>query len=135
MYLVALCTTTSAPRCSGCCRYGVAKVLSTHTIAPWLCAISLTASMSTTRSSGLVDDVEVGCVDGRELEAVALQDLVKEAKRAAVDVFHVDDPVAGVEQQHERGLRAHAGGKREAVLRALERGEALLEGVARRVAG
>src|SRR6266704_3192961 len=56
MYLVALCTTASAPRCSGCCRYGVANVLSTHTIAPWLCATSLTASMSTTRSNGLVGD-------------------------------------------------------------------------------
>src|SRR5438093_9949658 len=56
MYLVALCTTASAPRCSGCCRYGVANVLSTQTIAPWLCATSLTASMSTKRSSGLVGD-------------------------------------------------------------------------------
>src|SRR5712692_7580682 len=56
MYFVALCTTASAPRCSGCCRYGVANVLSTQTIAPWLCATSLTASMSTTRSSGLVGD-------------------------------------------------------------------------------
>ena len=34
----------------------MAKVLSTQTIAPWLCAISLTASMSTMRSSGLVGD-------------------------------------------------------------------------------
>ena len=56
MYLVALWTTTSAPRCSGCCRYGVAKVLSTQTMAPRPCAISLTASMSTTRSRGLVGD-------------------------------------------------------------------------------
>src|SRR5438552_4061906 len=56
MYLVALCTTASAPRCSGCCRYGVANVLSTQTNAPWLCATSLTASMSTKRSSGLVGD-------------------------------------------------------------------------------
>src|SRR2546421_12736325 len=53
-YLVDECTTASAPSSSGCCRYGVANVLSTTTRAPRLCASSLTASMSTMLSAGLV---------------------------------------------------------------------------------
>ena len=51
---MAECTTTSAPSDSGCCRYGVANVLSTHTSAPRLWAISQIFSMSKQRSNGLV---------------------------------------------------------------------------------
>ena len=48
------CTTTSAPSASGRCRYGVAKVLSTTTIAPASCAICATAAMSVIFMSGLL---------------------------------------------------------------------------------
>jgi hypothetical protein len=49
-YFVVECTTTSAPRVSGCCRYGEAKVLSTTSSAP--------ASCATSASAGDVGDVE-----------------------------------------------------------------------------
>ena len=52
-YLVADCTTTSAPRASGRCRYGVRKVLSTTTYAPFRWASSATRTMSVTRRVGL----------------------------------------------------------------------------------
>ena len=46
MYLVVEWTTMSAPRVSGCCRNGLAKVLSTTSSAPAACAISATFAMS-----------------------------------------------------------------------------------------
>ena len=46
MYLVVECTTTSAPRASGFCRYGEAKVLSTTRRAPASCASVARAAMS-----------------------------------------------------------------------------------------
>ena len=46
MYLVVECTTMSAPRASGVCRYGEAKVLSTTRRAPASCATLARASMS-----------------------------------------------------------------------------------------
>src|SRR5205807_1651360 len=55
-YFVELCTTMSAPSDSGFCRHGVAKVLSTTVIAPRAWAMSVTALMSTSRSSGFVGD-------------------------------------------------------------------------------
>ena len=51
-YFVVEWTTASAPRSSGCCRYGVANVLSTTTIAPTACAASAALRMSTMFSSG-----------------------------------------------------------------------------------
>ncbi len=54
MYFVVECRTMSAPRPIGCCRYGLANVLSTTASAPALCAISATAAMSTTLRSGFV---------------------------------------------------------------------------------
>ena len=54
MYLVVECTTMSAPRSSGRCRYGDANVLSTTSSAPDSCAISASARISTMDSSGLV---------------------------------------------------------------------------------
>ena len=56
MYFVVECSTTSAPSFSGCWRYGVAKVLSTTTIAPTACAASAAARRSTMLSSGFVGD-------------------------------------------------------------------------------
>src|SRR5206468_551415 len=47
-YFVVECTTMSAPSSSGRWRYGVAKVLSTTTIAPAACAASAAARMSIT---------------------------------------------------------------------------------------
>src|SRR5207248_1848334 len=81
-----------------------------------------------------LDDVEVGGVYGAELEAEPLQDLVEEAEGAAVEVLHVDHVVARVEQEHERRLGPEAGCEGEAVPGAFERGQALLERVARGVA-
>src|SRR5690348_5615326 len=52
MYLVTLCTTTSAPSARGCCNAGDANVLSTTTLTPDACASAATASMSTTFSNG-----------------------------------------------------------------------------------
>src|SRR5207248_6874214 len=65
----------------------------------------------------------------------ALQHLVEQAERAAVNVLHVDDVVARVEEQHERRLGAQPRRKREAMFGVLQRGQALLERVAGRVAG
>jgi hypothetical protein len=53
-YFVVECTTMSAPSSSGRCRYGVAKVLSTTTIAPAACAASAAARMSITFRRGFV---------------------------------------------------------------------------------
>ncbi len=53
-YLVAECTTTSAPCSKGRWSAGVAKVLSTTRIAPWAWATSAIAVMSRQVSSGLV---------------------------------------------------------------------------------
>ena len=44
----------SAPSVTGCCRYGVANVLSTTTSAPRACATDATASMSKHVNNGLV---------------------------------------------------------------------------------
>jgi hypothetical protein len=52
MYFVVECTTMSAPRAIGCCRTGVAKVLSTTVRIPARRAIALHAAMSVTFSSG-----------------------------------------------------------------------------------
>ncbi len=54
MYLVVECSATSAPSCSGCCRYGEANVLSTTIFAPASCAMSDSASMSPMLRSGFV---------------------------------------------------------------------------------
>ena len=54
MYFVVECNTISAPRVSGCCSAGEAKVLSTNTVAPAACPISLIATISAIDSSGLV---------------------------------------------------------------------------------
>src|SRR5262245_23296837 len=53
-YFVVEWMTMSAPSSSGRCRYGVANVLSTTTIAPALCAASAAAWMSITFRSGFV---------------------------------------------------------------------------------
>lgn len=54
MYLVVECSTTSAPRVSGCCNAGEAKVLSTRTRAPASLPIAAIPAMSAIDSSGLV---------------------------------------------------------------------------------
>ena len=54
MCFVAEYMTTSAPRVNGFCRTGDAITLSTMTVAPTLCARSLTILMSTISSKGLL---------------------------------------------------------------------------------
>ena len=53
-YFVTECITTSAPKSNGFCKYGVAKVLSTHNIAPADFEIFAIASMSTIFIIGFV---------------------------------------------------------------------------------
>ncbi len=141
----------SAPSSSGRCRYGVANVLSTTTRAPTACAASAALRMSTTLRSGFVGVSSqtrrvrssrcgsrvLDLLGGQEVEAVALRlvDLREHPVDAAVDVVHADDPVARAEQVHDRRRRAEAGRVREAVVGALQRGEAGLERRPRRVAG
>ena len=81
-----------------------------------------------------LDLVDVARVHGGEAHAVALEDFVEQAERAAVHVFHVDHVVARVELQHERRLGAESRREGKAVFGVFERGKAFLEGVARRVA-
>ncbi len=57
MYFVVECSTMSAPRFSGCCRAGDAKVLSTNTFWPPTAAISAIAETSAIDSSGFVGGV------------------------------------------------------------------------------
>lgn len=54
--LVVECTTTLAPRSSGCWKYGDMKVLSTATVALTVEASSATAAMSVTSIIGFVGD-------------------------------------------------------------------------------
>jgi hypothetical protein len=66
MYLVVECMTTSAPRPSGLCRYGDAKVLSTTSSAPAECAIWDRPAMSAMFSSGFVGvSIQITLVLGR----------------------------------------------------------------------
>ena len=122
-------STTSAPSASGFCRYGVAKVLSTTTIAPAAWAASEIARRSRTFSIGLDGDssqtirvrssrcAAASAFSRRHvLERVALRlvHLRGHPVDAAVDVRDEDAPVARAQQVHERGARADPGRVREA---------------------
>ncbi|SKV84168.1 Uncharacterised protein [Mycobacteroides abscessus subsp. abscessus] len=54
MYLVVECSAISAPRFSGCCSAGEAKVLSTNSFTERSAATWATAAISAILSSGLV---------------------------------------------------------------------------------
>ena len=147
-YFVVEWTTMSAPSSSGRWRYGVAKVLSTTTTAPaGVGGVGDRADVDDVQqrvrrglepdeARALVDRLGDAVVRG-ELELVALRlvDLREEPVGAAVDVVDGDDPLARRDEVHQRRRRAHAGREREAVLGALQRGEAGLERAARRVRG
>ena len=151
-YFVVEWTTMSAPSSSGRWRYGVANVLSTTHERPG----------GVRRLGGLADvdhvqervrrrlepddarllvqvlrkpGVDVGDGDEGEVVALRLVDLREHAVHAAVDVVHGDDAVARVDEVHDRRRRAEAGGVREPVVGAFERGEAGLESRPRRVSG
>ena len=129
---------------SGCCRYGVANVLSTTSVAPTACEASAAWRMSTTLSSGF-DGVSTQTMRtsssrydarlssnslGRDVgEAVALRlvDLRRHPVDAAVDVGDQDDALARVDEVHQRRRRADPGAERDAVLRVLEARERLLQ--------
>ncbi len=71
-YFVVECIDKSAPRASGCWRYGEAKVLSTATSTsePW--AMSHSASISTMRMSGFVGvSIHMSFVSGRSASSAA----------------------------------------------------------------
>ena len=80
-------------------------------------------------------EVRVELVGRDVVEVIALRpvDARRHAVDAAVDVRDQHDPVAGVEQVHQRRRRAEPGRVADAVVSALERGEALLERLPRRV--
>ncbi len=151
-YLVAECMTMSAPSSSGRCIQGVAKVLSTTTRMPRPRAAATTAAMSTSFSSGLVGvSIQSMRVFGPIAAAAAFGSersdeseiqtrraaahALEQAERAAVEVVHRDDVVAGVEQLEQRRGRRHARREGEAARAALEVGDAALVGEARRVLG
>ena len=130
-YFVVEWTTASAPRSSGCWRYGVAKVLSTTSVAPTACAAAAALRMSTMLSSGFDGVstepchvfvevrrevvVELARGDVRELVALRLVDLRRHPVDAAVDVGDQHDALAGVDEVHQRRRRADAGAERDAV--------------------
>ena len=74
-------------------------------------------------------------VEERRLDAELLQHLVEDAERAAVDVVADEHVVAALQREQDGRRRRAAAAERDAVLAALERGEAPLERGARRVAG
>ena len=131
-YFVVECTTTSAPRVSGCWRYGEAKVLSTTSSAPASCATAASASMSPMLSSGLVGvstqtsrglagpdrgahRVHVGDRRRGVREAPRLLDLGEQPVGAAVRVVGDDHVVAGRAERLQQGvLGGQAAGEREA---------------------
>ena len=152
-YFVAEWSTRSAPRSSGCWRYGVAKVLSTTVIAPATAASRATALMSIdleqrvrrrldphharrplARERGR-DRVEIGQVDRIGLDPVAAPDLVGQAPRAAVHVVAHEQPVARIEQEADALGRRQARGEGEPMAAVLEGRDRFLERGARRVAG
>ncbi len=122
-YFVVEWTTRSAPSSSGCCRYGVAKVLSTTTSAPAACAASAArADVDDVqqRVRRRLDPDEPSCARrgaprgssnssaGDVVEAVALRlvDLRDHPVDAAVDVVDSDDALARVDEVHDRRRRA-----------------------------
>jgi hypothetical protein len=116
---------------------------------PRLRAIAATASRSTSLSSGLVglsthSMLVFGLIalsqfpgsKGRERRldiCRALAHALEDAVAAAVEVVHRHDVRARVEELEHGADRRHARGEGEAVLSALELGDARLERVARRV--
>ena len=77
--------------------------------------------------------VDVRQVDGGGREAPVGQDLREQPVRPAVDVVRQHDVIAGPQREQQRGLRAEPAREREPVRAPLERGERLLERLARRV--
>ena len=154
MYLVVECTTTSAPRAIGCCRYGEANVLSTTS--------SASSSWASAASGGDVGDAEqrvgrrldpdhlgagrAGSRRGRRprsetfaggpVQAPALGDPGEEPVGAAVRVVRDHHVVAGLADRPQQGvLGRQAAGEGQPAPAALQRRQALLERVAGRVAG
>ncbi len=117
-YLVAEWMTISAPKSSGCCRYGVTNVLSTMDSAPYRCAMAemrLTllicrqrvgqrleiygAGRAAASVVPLISGVErlvVGGVDAVELQPALGEVLVEQRIRAAVDVLADHDAAPGL---------------------------------------
>ena len=141
----------SAPHSSGRCSIGVAKALSSTTLAPALCARSHTALMSTMSSIGLDGDsnstacvgfdsafsqcCEVAAVDELARDAVLGQQLGHDVVAGAEELARRDDAVARLEQRQQREEhRRHAGRGGAAGLGAFERGQPVLEHADGRIA-
>ena len=150
-YLVAECTTMSAPWAIGWIRYGVAMVLSTISGTPFSCA--------TADDPGGVEDVDlrvgdglgeerlgvrshrrppriqvVGVVDEADLDAELGQRVVEQVVGAAVEPRAGHDVIAGGGQVQDRERLGGLPGRQEQRRHpALERGDALLDDVGGRV--
>ena len=130
----------SAPRWRGCCIHGVAKVLSTATSAPWLCAMAETAAMSMTWSNGFVgvsiqikrglrhQDVfqlsQIGSVDNQPGPTV---NCGCQAKRSAITICLHDEVIARIQQAHDGVLCRQPTGECEPEVRTLKEGQMGLE--------
>ena len=140
----------SAPSVSGCCRYGVANVLSTTTSAPGgvgerrhIASMSMHAEQRVGRRlqphhGGVVGparaSVEVGQVDGGPGDPERSPHLGDQAERAAVGVVAEHDPLAGTDEPQHVVLGGQPAGERQPVTGGLQRGDARLQRGARRVA-
>src|SRR6185436_6743340 len=79
------------------------------------------------------DEVRIRRVDEVERETEARAHAGEQPTRAAVEIVAADDVVAGRQRAEERVGRRETGRETEAELPALERRDAVLERVARRV--
>ena len=141
----------SAPKASGCCKYGDAKVLSTTSFAPPSCAIRAIAAMSAMPSSGLLgvshhttvvfgviapnERVEVGQVDRRVRHAPLAEHLVDQPEGAAVRVARYHHVVVWRAQRAQDAvLGRQPARERQPARAAVEIRQAGFEGRPRRIA-
>ena len=137
------CTDASAPKASGCWRYGVANVLSTTTrafVGVRELGDRLDVDDRQRRIGRRLDPHHPGLVAPRRAErsrvaqvnrgprdAVRLVNACDEPESAAVRVGGDDHVIARVEGAQHRVLRRESARERQAVTRALERRDARLE--------
>ena len=137
-YFVALCSTSVAPCRAGCCRTGVANVLSTSTGTSPGSGDDLGEVEELERGvRGRLDDHEPGvrpdrggdAVDGRPGHGRAEQAALQHVVGSAVQRTNRDDVrlAVGDRRDQARGERGHAARERHGALGALEVGERILE--------
>ncbi len=141
----------SAPRASGCWRYGEQKVLSTTTIAPdpvgelredrdvgqphRRIRRRLEVEHARLRPDGPLDGRRIRRVDEVERHTVVRQDLRVVAVSAAVGHVRADDVVALLDERGDRRDRRHARREGPRAGAPFEDGHVLFEARARRILG